>query len=222
MPEPKEDYLPYCNNQGVPLADFQTAFCNRCLNPTCQRSQAGSSLFEQRANSWKDRLFDHPATMEESDPRYATISAQRFLSVPIVGLPVIGARSQAATQSSWIDPRDLEAAAPAAPVKAPQPRKVPPPRAVEVEAEPVPPESPSPPPAPVEVEPEESVPRPAAARPPRQAPLQTPFQQGVMIGGAPSPTSPGPPKDAWAAPALSPSGEAATVLTPGKKIRFGK
>lgn len=225
MPDPKEDYLPHCNSYGVSQADFHAAFCSRCLNPSCQRSQAGTSLFEQRASTWKDRLFDHPATLPQDDPRFAIISAQKFQEVPPTSrfIPEVGTRPVSPQQASaWLDPRELgEPAVTEAPKPAPSPA----PRRV-VRPEPEEPEQKI---AAEEIsepadEPQKSAEPPrtpqVAPQAPRQGPLQTPFQQGAMIGGASLP-NPSPPKDAWAA-APSPPAETATVIKPGGKIRFGK
>jgi hypothetical protein len=212
----KEDYLSYCNNQGVALEDFKAAFCSRCFNPTCSRSLAGQSLFEERIHTWHERLFKNPQSLPKEDPRYALISAVNFQEVPVGPIPIIG---QQAALSTWLDPRDLSAAP--EPPK-PQPQKVSSPR---VQA-PEPAETqgleliPSEPPEAPQKSTEPQA-QPAVGAP-RQAPLQTPFQQGVMIGNASAPQA-SPPNDPWAA---SPPQEETTtpvkVIQPGGKIRFGE
>lgn len=212
----KEDYLSYCNNQGVAVEDFKAAFCSRCFNPTCSRSLAGQSLFEGRIHTWHDRLFENPQSLPKEDPRYALISAVNFLEVPVGPIPIVG---QSAPTSAWMDPRDLGAVHES---PKPEPQKVAGPRAQASEPE----ETmgleliPSKPPEAPQKSAEQQV--QPAVNVPRQAPLQTPFQQGVMIGNAPVPQA-SPPKDPWAA---SPSQEEATapvkVIQPGGKIRFGE
>lgn len=218
MSTSKEDYLPACNNQGVPHADFQAAWCSRCMNPSCQRSIAGSSLFEKRIGTWQDRLFEHPETLSKEDPRYAMIAAQKFQDIPSgKSLPVVGASPQAPS-SSWLDPRDLEKPA-GDPPKAKPPRS----RTRKAKAQK---ETPREVTAVPEEAPQQVVESPKsvettlpAATAPRQGPFQTPFQQGAMLGGGIPPTS-SPPKDSWAAPV--PHVETARVLKPGGKIRFEK
>jgi len=218
MAEPKKNYLSVCNNLGVPLNDFQEAFCKRCLQPECELSMAGQSLFEGRVHNWRDRLFKNPKTMPEEDPRYAHISAQKFINVPPVGasIPIVGSSPASQQQSAWIDPLAVEE-----PKKKPKPRKAAKPKpelvpelVVETEVPPVPELDPASEPLKVEAPPPEPRPQPT-----RKGPLQTPFQQGAMIQGI-EPPAPTPQKDPWAAPA--PVEPGTTVVKPGAKIRFGK
>lgn len=228
MSDSKEDYLSYCNDQGVAIQDFQAAFCSRCFNPTCTRSLAGQSLFEDRIQNWKERLFENPQVLPKEDPRYALISAKKFLEIPVgESLPIIGQTPQAS--SAWLDPRDLNSTPEAA---KPSPQKVARPRAPEVEPvterDPeIEEESlgldlvPSEPPAAPQKSAEPQVRQPAVNAP-RQSPLQTPFQQGVMIGNAQAPQAT-PPKDPWAAsPPQEDTGASVKVIQPGGKIRFGE
>lgn len=104
MPD-RRDYLPVCNDQGVPLPEFEALFCVRCVQPECSRSKAGG-LFEARVSTWKDRLFDNPLRMPKDDPLYAAISAKRFIEIDTGRIPEIGGRSE------WVDPRGLEQPAP--------------------------------------------------------------------------------------------------------------
>lgn len=217
MPDSKEDYLSYCNNQGVPVEDFKAAFCSRCFNPTCSRSLAGQSLFEARIHTWHERLFENPQTLPKEDPRYALISAVNFQEVPVGPIPTVG---QSAPPSAWMDPRDLGAApepSKPAPQKVAKPRAQAPEPAETMELELVP----STPPEAPQKSAEPQV-QPSAVSIPRQAPLQTPFQQGVMIGNASVPQAT-PPKDPWAAtPSPTETAGKVKVIQPGGKVRFGE
>jgi len=111
----KTDMLAECNNLKVPFQDFAEAFCSRCLQKDCTRSQAGKSRFEARISTWEDRLFNNVAKMDPSDERYKEISAQSFVS--------ISANPRGAT-ASWVDPRDIETTKVIS-IPAPQPTVVP-------------------------------------------------------------------------------------------------
>jgi hypothetical protein len=95
----KRDFLKECNNQGVPLEDFKLAFCNFCLQPECTRSSHGSSKFDQRTRTWKERLFTEVDTLDPTDPRYQGIAGQEFI--------VIEPKGSSGVSPSWEDPRDL-------------------------------------------------------------------------------------------------------------------
>lgn len=120
MPE-RRDYLSVCNDQGVPLADFQATFCVRCVQSECSRSRAGG-LFETRVTTWQERLFKSPPVMAKDDPLYGVLSAKRFVEVHSGRVPEIRGPSE------WMDPRSLsdELGEPSAPRRAAKP-----PRAVE-------------------------------------------------------------------------------------------
>src|SRR5262245_35854302 len=106
MPE-RRDYLSVCNDQGVPLPDFQATFCVRCVRRECTRSR-GDGLFETRVATWEERLFTNPARMEKGDPLYSALAAKRFVEVPVGRIPEINGRSE------WLDPRALDEPAPVA------------------------------------------------------------------------------------------------------------
>jgi hypothetical protein len=81
----RRDYLKDCHNQvsvqvkeSLPLEDFSTAYCARCLQPECTRSAHGSSKFDQRVATWEDRLFLKVPRMDSSDPRFESISSKEF------------------------------------------------------------------------------------------------------------------------------------------------
>lgn len=96
----KRDFLGECNDQAIPLEDFRLAFCVRCFQPECSRSQYGTSKFESRVNSWQERLFQAPQ-LPRTDPRYAAIQAKRFLTLAVGPAPNV---------STWIDPQTLPVA----------------------------------------------------------------------------------------------------------------
>lgn len=95
----KRDFLSECNDQGVALQDFDLAFCQRCHQPECSRSQFGKSLFEQRVSTWEERLFTNPSKLSDTDPRLIQIRAKSFVDVPVSkSITVAG---------GWLDPNDL-------------------------------------------------------------------------------------------------------------------
>lgn len=197
----RRDFLSVCNDQGVPLPDFQATFCVRCVQPECSRSKAGG-LFESRVATWQDRLFVNPPRMPADDPLYASISAKKFRDMEVGRTPEVGRGLSGA--SVWVDPLALDEA-PREPKPLPRPasrNSVP--STVDAEAA-----------AEVSLQ---TTPEPPRAKP--ELPTNSPFAQGTMIGGAAAPK----PTDPWAlAPPLesSPSsGAAAPVVSAGAKIRF--
>jgi hypothetical protein len=192
---PKLDYLKECNTLGTSLEDFSMAFCNRCHQKECLRSQAGKSRFEQRVSTWEDRFFKNPPRMDPSDPRFEEFQARRFLEFNpdnFGPIPEIGHRS------AWVDPKDV--------VQEPVVTE-PEPKAVD--------QAPPPLPAPT-VEPAPPAPAPAQA-----ALVNTPFKQGTMLGGRQAPkTTPAPVYDPWAGPAPSQS-SGDKIVKPGAKVRLG-
>ena len=100
MPSDKRDWLHACNSQKVPLEDFKATFCDRCFQVDCTRSLAGSSRFEERVASWKERLFTQVPRMDAQDPRYSQLRAKKFLEINTGPIPEVG--------GSWVDPRDLD------------------------------------------------------------------------------------------------------------------
>lgn len=102
MTRPVQDQIKECNDQNVPLSDFQRTFCNRCLNEECTRSSLQGDRFARRTSTWVERLFTETPRMDSSDPRFQPLSAQNF--VEVVGresrIPEIG--------QNWIDPLNPE------------------------------------------------------------------------------------------------------------------
>lgn len=95
------DYIRECNDQGVPPEDFVGAFCNRCFQPECGRSQSGKSKFDQRISTWADRLFLNVPKLAPEDPRFAPIASQKFITIDTGRTPEI--------RSAWVDPNEPQA-----------------------------------------------------------------------------------------------------------------
>jgi hypothetical protein len=93
-----------CNDKGMPLDEFQTGWCSRCMSPECTRSLHGKTRFDVRTESWLERLFLNPPVMLPEDPRYADIAAKKFLTIDVGRTPEI--------RSDWVDPNALVQPAP--------------------------------------------------------------------------------------------------------------
>lgn len=194
MPE-RRDYLSVCNDQGIPLPDFQATFCVRCVQPECSRSRAGG-LFETRVTTWEERLFKNPPRMPKDDPLYAMITAKRFIEIDTGRIPEVNGRLE------WVDPRGLE-----------EPK--------EPSAKPRPVRKPKPPDSTPRVE--ESTPRvgPPEAR---RAPLNSDFEQGALLID-PRVTAPvsRKPVDPWGGVATAPAASVkpdVPVVKAGAVIKF--
>jgi hypothetical protein len=196
---PKIDCLKECNDQGVPLEDFRLAFCARCYQEECTRSQQGKSLFEARVSTWEDRLFNNVPRMDPNDPRYAILNAKRFLTIDVGRTPEL---------QSWIDPLE---------VKEPEPVLV-------VPAEPKPelkalePEVNAPDLAPVVIS--EKI---ASPKIPNQVQtlMNTAVPSGQMIGKKQQNASAPVYRDPWASSSTTPSADTTKVVPRGAKIRLG-
>jgi hypothetical protein len=214
----KLDFLGECNNQGVPLEDFRLAFCARCFQQDCTRSQFGTSKFEARVTTWEERLFKAPQ-LQKTDPRFPLISAKRFLSLNSGPAPSI---------REWIDPQTLDVSPPAVQVP-PAPVGISVPVApVVIKEEPLP----EPEKAPQVVtkepvkEPPLEPPKPnllvetplVSAEKPR---LNTPYAgpRTLAKDGSAGRDENQPAKDAWAAPSPVKPGE--RVVKPGAKVKIG-
>ena len=84
----RRDFLKECHSQVVsqvkeplPLTEFGSAYCVRCLQPECSRSTHGVSKFDQRVATWKERLFLEVPRMDPNDPLYKSISSKDFQPV---------------------------------------------------------------------------------------------------------------------------------------------
>ena len=100
------DYLRECNDHQVPIEDFQGAFCIRCFQPECSRSQYGKSKFDTRVSTWAERLFLNVPRLDPHDPRYGAIAEQKFLTLDTGRTPEV---------SSWVDPNEPQQEAPSKP-----------------------------------------------------------------------------------------------------------
>jgi len=98
------DYIRECNDQGVPPEDFVGAFCIRCFQSECGRSQFGKSKFDQRVSTWADRLFLNVPKLAPEDPRFAPIASQKFITIDTGRTPEI--------HSAWVDPNEPQAPEP--------------------------------------------------------------------------------------------------------------
>lgn len=114
---PRVDYIRECNEHAIPTGDFEAAFCGRCFQPECGRSQYGKSKFDQRVASWADRLFLNVPKLDPNDPRYAPLSSQKFLTIDTGRTPEI--------RSTWVDPNEPEAPAPQPPIMTAAPPETP-------------------------------------------------------------------------------------------------
>jgi hypothetical protein len=81
----RRDYLKECHSQivkqvkeNLPLEDFGSAYCVRCLQPECSRSTHGVTKFDQRVATWQKRLFLKVPRMDKSDPRFGEIASKEF------------------------------------------------------------------------------------------------------------------------------------------------
>lgn len=189
----KQDYLTICavdagGGTPLPVQVLQEAHCSRCFQSECARSLHGRSRFEQRITDWQSRLFTDVPRMDERDPRIVTLRAKKFLDIDAGPIPEIRA-----SQGAWRDPRDLDVPAPdpQSTATASEPTSVP--------AAPAPVEAPVPSPAPPVV--------------PRL--LNTPTQQGRMIGGF----QPGPARDPWEVRPQETKG--LPVVKPGARVKIG-
>jgi hypothetical protein len=99
----RSDYLRECNNRSLPLEDFRLTFCVRCLQPECTRSTYGSSKFDQRTQTWVERLFTQVPRMDPSDPRFKETSEQNFSTIDLAANIEPGGGT-----ASWLDPRELK------------------------------------------------------------------------------------------------------------------
>jgi len=109
----RRDLLRECNDQKVPVEDFELAFCKRCYQPECPRSIFGTMKFDQRVATWHERLFTQVPRMDPSDPRVGVFGAKLFQMVepPIPGVT-----------SGWDDPRDIKTSSVSVPIDVAEPQ----------------------------------------------------------------------------------------------------
>lgn len=87
-----------CELGGLPIPEFQEAFCSRCTQPECTRSLTSTSKFDQRVQNWEERLFIKVPRMSKDDPRYEPIvtMGQKFQTL------------ETSQSSEWVDPNQME------------------------------------------------------------------------------------------------------------------
>lgn len=110
MTTPLADYYSECNPQNAP--DFGEAVCARCIQPECSRSLIGKSSFTKRVSNWEERLFTNPARLPETDPRYAEIASQKFVSIPVATGQWVSLNETAVEQPVEAAPSPSEAVSP--------------------------------------------------------------------------------------------------------------
>jgi len=206
----RHDLYGECNTVGAPNEVFAEQCCKHCINPECTRSAFGKTKFDQRVNTWYDRLFAHVPRMDRGDPRFEGIAAQRFMLIN----PALTVNSQA----SWVDPRDLsdQVAVPNRAPDPPEPVPEPPqvqeaPQAPVAESPPV--EAPQAPSLPV-VPPQQSTGRLS----PNLVTANTAVQQGRML--QPPPGAPKP-SNSWDAPVPTTDTAGVKVVKSGARVKLG-
>jgi hypothetical protein len=197
--ERKSDLYGECNVVGAPVEVFAEQCCKHCINPECTRSAFGKTKFDQRVGNWYERMFSNVPRMNQEDPRFPKISAQRFLAI----------NQPLTVNAGWIDPRDLveetapqiiEVSLPTPPIVIPSVKVVDGPPLV-VTLEDVPPPAP-----PVES--------------PRSRPqtLNTPVKPGQMIQPPAGQPKPG---NSWDAPVPTMETQGVRVVKAGAKVKLG-
>jgi hypothetical protein len=206
MTATRSDLLNECIPQGLPYDAFKEAWCARCVNPECVRSQTGHSKFENRIADWEEKLFKNPPVMALDDPLYVAIVGKKFITIDPGRTPEI--------RSPWIDPKDLKEPEPdpepQADVHVPEPQAVPVPQVPDeaVVLEPV-----------VEArEPSPPKPKPSPRSTLSLLGQNAPDQSGrVLLGPSGAPTTKA---DPWAPP--DPPDPADVVVQPGARIKMGR
>lgn len=182
MPRLKNDFLKECmsdpaigGGRSIPIDEFNRSWCVRCQQKDCGRAGLNNSLLVRRAETWKEKLFDKPPRADDADSRFDHIRAKRFLPTqseaarqPVPAYEVRPANVPAMMQSveELVEPEEAEI--PDGPDTEPEL------------------ENPPSEPAPLFVQPapQPVAPAPQPVRQPAPAQTQnTPFEQGMMIGG---------------------------------------
>ncbi len=164
------DYLRDCMNDvgNPPIDAMNRNFCLVCANRGCERAGMNQSAFDKRVKNWRETLFTNVPRAAPDDPAYDNIRSRAFS--PLGPPPA---------------PRTT-VFVPGAPVGTPVRVPMAQPAAFTRRDE-APPEMTAPaidPPA-LDVDP----PQPATTVTPRVAPPgNTPFEQGIMLGGGPETT----------------------------------
>ncbi len=171
------DYLRECMSDvgNPPIDDMNRNFCVVCSNRGCERAGAHQSAFDKRVKNWRETLFLKVPRAADDDRSYDNIRAKNFAPI---GAP---------------EPPKTSVFMPGAPAAGPATMArpaafVPPP----------PPQDPGPQPAAApDVTPEapQPAPAPAAVVKPRQPPPgNTPFEQGMVLGGGQTTAPPAQPR----------------------------
>lgn len=79
----KLDFLRDCMRDvpGLPIDQFNTAFCVMCGNRQCSRSGANNLAFDRRVSNWKNDLFDNVPRASDRDPGFDHIRLKRFIPI---------------------------------------------------------------------------------------------------------------------------------------------
>jgi hypothetical protein len=203
MPD-KRDWLHLCNEFAIPNEDFEMQHCARCFQSSeCTRSQHGKGKFDERVANWEQRLFTEVPRMDESDPRFRVITAQKFVEIDPGPTPEVG-------RSAWVDPRDLQDTIPE--YEVPETKQIEAATVADLEEQ-----GPTKTPKLDEPEPEPQVPQRAA--PVVASPMNTPNQPGQMVGNREKPSAKTPPADPWESKETAPESKD-PVVKPGARIRF--
>jgi hypothetical protein len=195
MPE-RRDQMGECNLGHHPIDTFTRECCANCINPECTRSLTGKAKFDHRTATWFERYFGEADKMLPTDARFSKIAGQKFMIID----PGLTGRTPEVT-SAWLDPRDLERQAEAAPA----------PAIIPTAASTL------------------STPGPAKPSPPAAGQRQIPHSlllanvpaQGGMVSRPPSAnTAPVPSKDPWSGPVPDAKDEV-PLVSPGARVKMG-
>lgn len=156
----KSDYLKECMTgfDRTPIDVFNNSYCRVCINPQCSRSSAGSA-FNKRVNDWESRLFLNVPRADGKDPKFDHIRSKHFISPSADPLIINSIPEPVRTIEPMITFTE---------------EKLDEPKTEIIEKI----ESPS------EVAPVQSLPQPESL--PKPSPLNTPFNQSVILPSRPS------------------------------------
>lgn len=234
MARNQTDYLTECNRQGVPVAEFEQTFCQRCKQVQCRRAAWGSSRMDQRVQEQVERLL-HPMQADPTLSKYGHLVDFKSMFEHALRMEEANRRGDWEIPEIPVSDGVIEVSSAASVDAAVRAMKIPPSQGGAVEAKPDAIADGLPDPkTPVEVTPPE--PAPHAPSPAPSAPVQkgprvhaptatnTPVEQGQMVGGGPPPTPPVTPPseglkavDPWAPPPPDP----AQKVRVGATVRMG-
>lgn len=168
---PQDDFLKECMSdieKPIPLDTFNVVWCRLCGRRECVRAGLNSSVFDVRTRNWRDNLFLKVPRAEDNDPRYSNIRAKKFL--PLAPSSEVWTNAVAVV-SPDPDPQPPDPAGPGLPD---------PPEEESPDTDPNPEPEPEPNPEP---NPADGSGHQAPIPQAMVAAVNTPFQQGSMIGG---------------------------------------